>query len=198
MTPEDEQPGLAAALAEVRAASTEGLDVLRARANALARALRRAPSAEAERGTLQVLVFALGEERYAVDIEHVLWVGVLSELMPLPGARPPLHGLTEWHGDVVTVLDLRSLLGASVQGIADLGRLIVMAGPDRRFGVLVERLLDVVEVGAERLEPLPREDAREVSLLRGMTEDAVFLVDADALIRRYGTAAKAAHTNEEA
>jgi purine-binding chemotaxis protein CheW len=171
-------------LAEARAPRQAQRALLRARAKALARAPR---DAAADRKVFQAVVFALGDERYALDTRHVLRVDVLSALTPLPGAGSPLHGLTQWRGDVLTLLDLRRALGANLRGITDLGRVIVVEGPDRRFGMLVERLLDIRELDRQRLKALPREDFDEGSLLRGVTDDAVLVIDDDALVTLYGT-----------
>lgn len=186
MRPEAE--GVAAAqadLAAARAARGEDRAVLRARAADLA----RAPAADRPGRTISAVVFMLGDERYALDSAVVLQVAVLRELTPLPGARAPLHGVTQWRGDVLTVLDLRSVLGASLRGITDLGRLVVVEGEGRAFGILVERLVGIMEIDAAALRPLPREDAAARSLLRGVTDDAVFVVDEEALLEGYGTSA---------
>lgn len=191
MTPDEKS-----SLEEARAPRTEHVDVLRARASALARAPRT--FAQAERGDVsRAIVFSLGNERYALATRHVLRVEVLNELMPLPGAAAPLYGLTQWRGDLLTLLDLRSVLGAGSRGIVDLGRMIVVEGPARRFGILVERLLDIATLDDRRLSALARDESREPSLLLGITDDAVLVIDDDALITRHGTAATITPHHEE-
>ncbi|HSJ07204.1 MAG TPA: chemotaxis protein CheW [Longimicrobiales bacterium] len=172
-------------LVAARAAPDEHRDVLLARAGVLA----RAGTAQTPAETFSAVVFMLGDERYALDTTVVLQVGVLRELTPLPGARAPLHGVTQWRGDVLTVLDLRSVLGASLRGITDLGRLVVVEGAGRTFGILAERLVGITEIDAARIQPLPHDDAAARSLLRGVTDDAVFVVDEEALLAGYGTSA---------
>jgi purine-binding chemotaxis protein CheW len=186
MPPDGHDPAAGRAdLVAARSARAEDRAVLRARAAALARAAAAPRHGE----TFSAVVFMLGDERYALDTRVVLQVGVLRELTPLPGARAPLHGVTQWRGDVLTVLDLRAVLGASLRGITDLGRLVVVEGGRHAFGILVERLVGMVEVDAAALQPLPREDAAARSLLKGVTEDAVFVVDDGALMEGYGTSA---------
>jgi purine-binding chemotaxis protein CheW len=186
MRPEDHAVAAGQAdLVAARSAREEDGDVLRARAGALA----RAAVAERQRETFSAVVFMLGDERYALDTTVVLQVGVLRELTPLPGARAPLYGVTQWRGDVLTVLDLRSVLGASLRGITDLGRLVVVEGEGRVFGILAERLAGIMEIDPAALKPLPQDDGAARSLLRGVTEDAVFVVDEEALLGSYGTTA---------
>lgn len=169
---------------QARAPREEHRELLSARATELA----RVPRGERRGAAVPAVVFALGDERYALDMAAVLQVEVLRELTPLPGAAAPLFGVTQWRGEVLTVLDLRTVLGARVRGVTDLGRILVLNGADRTFGILADRVTDMVEVHADRLKPLPHEPGRARSLLRGMTDDAVFVIDEAALLERYGTA----------
>src|SRR5690554_5522879 len=92
-------------LSEARKARAEHTELLRARAQALARAPAVTDPATSADDRFQAPVFALGDERYALDTRHVLRAEVLTELTPLPGVGAPLHSLTQWRGDVLTLLD---------------------------------------------------------------------------------------------
>lgn len=183
-------------LSAARAPRSEHMELLRRRAQALARPSAAAQGLERD-DAFQAIVFVLGDERYAVDTRCVLRVEVLHDLTPLPGAGAPLHGLTQWRGDVLTLLDLRAALGARLRGITDLGRMIVVEGPDRPFGVLVERLLDIRKLDGAQLQALPREDFQARSLLRGVTDDHVLVIDHDVLIALYGATAATTHQDKE-
>jgi purine-binding chemotaxis protein CheW len=163
-----------------RAPLPEHVPLLRTRAAALA----RAQAVERTGESLHVLVFGLGGERYAIEGACVLQVGVLREMTPLPGAAAPLFGITHWRGEVLTLLDLRDVFGARTSGVTDLGRFLVVDGPDRRFGIVVDAVMDARDVAAHDVRPLPGDDAR--SLLRGMTDEGVLIIDSAALMERYG------------
>lgn len=165
-------------------------ELLRLRAAALARVPRRPRQGT----TKQVILFRLGDEQFAVEAACVLQIAVLRELTPLPGAPAPLFGVTHWRGEVLTVLDLRAALGVRVSGLTDLGRIIVIDGPDRLFGVLADAVSDMLELDVDRIRPLPAEDAQRASLLRGVTDEAVLVIDSQALLQRYGSAAGGRNT----
>jgi purine-binding chemotaxis protein CheW len=174
-------PGARASLASRRASAPEHHAELRRRAADLA----RVPVAGDEAGTSAVR-FRLGGQDYAVDAACILQVGVLRELAPLPGAQAPLFGITHWRGSVLTVLDLRGRLGARAGGLTDLGRILVVDGRGA-FGVLADAVIDMIRVPASGLQPLPSSGAggaaggADDSLLKGMTDDGVLVIDADAL-----------------
>jgi purine-binding chemotaxis protein CheW len=171
-------------LAVERAPAEEHLPVLQRRAALLA----RDPSADEDRSPqLTLVLFTLAGERFGISASAVLRVLTLRELTPLPGAAPPLFGVTHWRGDVLTLLDLRPLLGLSTAGLTDMSRVIVMDGEDREFGVVADRVSDIVEVPENRIRPLPGGGEEEGStLLRGITAEQLFVMDADAVLSRFG------------
>jgi purine-binding chemotaxis protein CheW len=171
------------ALDRARAPRPEDRDLLRQRALLLAR--RDRPRADAEGMT--AVLFELGSERYVLDAAVVLQVGVLRELTPLPGAVPPLLGVTYWRGQVLTVLDLRGPLGVQVRGLTDMGRLIVVEGPDHAFGILADAVTDMLEVPSAGVRAVQGRDDGDASLLGGVLDDATLVLDAAELVHRFGT-----------
>lgn len=154
-----------------------------------AAALARVPPGEGGENVLPMVMFTLGDETYALDARVVLQVVVLRELTPLPSAPAPLFGVTQWRGDVLTILDLRAALGVNVRGVTDLARVVVVNGHDRVFGILADAAREVMDIGIEAIRPLRAADAERGSLLDGITDDGVLIIDSTALLRAYGTAA---------
>ncbi|HEX2166147.1 MAG TPA: chemotaxis protein CheW [Longimicrobiales bacterium] len=169
---------MAESLNSERAASAADIDVLRRRAAQLA----RVPAAQRSAESTPAVVFQLADERYAIDARVVLEVHVLRELTPLAGARPPLFGITHWRGSVLTILDLREVLGVRARGVTDLSRVIVIDSGRRPFGILADAARDVMDLEETEILPLPGGEAAARSLLRGMTDDAVLIMDTDAVV----------------
>jgi purine-binding chemotaxis protein CheW len=169
--------------AAVRRPAEQHREVLRRRAAALARVHRR------ERGVdlASAVVFSLGQTRFGINAACVLEAAVLRELTPLPGAPAPLFGVTHWRGSVLTLLDLRGALGVQPRGLTELGRILVLDGPDRLFAIVADAVQDIIEVDVQLLARLPDDEAG-TGLLRGITADGVLYVDEQALLHRYGSA----------
>ena len=90
----------------------------------------------------------LGFDRYAVDVEHVREVTELGTIVPVPGAGPRIAGIRHLHGEILPVVRLRELVGASA-GIPR--RLVVVQDGDRCAGLAVDRADCVADLaGAER------------------------------------------------
>jgi purine-binding chemotaxis protein CheW len=168
--------------AAARAPARDDIDVLRERAAALARVPRMARSTT----LMPTVVFQLSDELYAIDARVVLQVIALRDLTPLPGARAPLFGVTHWRGDVLTILDLRDLLGVRQRGVTDLSRVVVVDGGRAPFGILADAARDFIDIDVSSLSGLPDEDRARRELVRGITHDAVLVLDTDGLLRRFG------------
>lgn len=171
-----------------RAAAPADTALLRSRAAELA----RVPAAQRSAASTTAVVFQLADEWYAIDARVVLEVHVLRELTPLAGARPPLFGITHWRGSVLTILDMRDALGVRARGVTDLSRVIVIDSGRQPFGILADAARDVMDLNDADILPLPADEVAARTLLRGMTSDAVLVMDTDALV----SAGRAAATHD--
>lgn len=156
-------------------------DLLEERARALAQ-----PAAQLHSGeTFEVITFALANEVYAVESRYVTAVFQLLDLSPLPGAEPPVFGVTAWRGELLTILDLRQVLGISVAALNDLSRVIVLGEDRAAFGLLADAVHELVMLSAAQLRELPQGSTAKREYLRGMTANAVIVLDAKKLLRMH-------------
>ncbi len=157
-------------------------ELLERRAAVLARRPRRTDTAE----TVDMAVFRLARERYAIELTYLLQIFPLRDLATLPGARAPLVGLTPWRGALLRVIDLAAALGRPQVGIADRGRVLAVGEGERAgFGILIDAVEDVLAVPESAIRPLAGADAGESGLLRGVTTDAVLVLDGQELLRNF-------------
>jgi purine-binding chemotaxis protein CheW len=155
--------------------------VLRARAQALAKPLRET-STPTER--LELLVFALAEERYGVEMGHVLEVLPLRDLMPVPHTPPFVLGVVNHRGRILPVLDLRRLFDLAGHGAAEGSRVVAVSAGGMTFGVFAEAVIGTVTVGAHEVAPPPASlTGDRHAFLRGVTREMVALLDLEALAR---------------
>lgn len=153
--------------------------VLEARARALA-----APIAvEAPGDALEVLVFGISGDRYAIESRFVFSVLRLEHISLVPGAEAAVVGLTAWRGELLTLLDLRILTGTSSAALSDLGWVVVLGDESVAFGVLADRVEAVARLPLSEIRPLPAGPAGDREYLRGVTSDRMLVVDATHLTR---------------
>src|SRR5215470_9121354 len=110
--------------------------VLRARAERLARAERRGEAGEM---TARVAVVAVGSERFGVPAERIRELVNVPAIAGLPGLPNWLPGIAQIRGELVSVVDLARLFGVEADEAP--GCLVVVecaAGP---LGLLASRNL---------------------------------------------------------
>ena len=131
-----------------------------------------------------VVHFTLGGERLVIEARWLLGIMKLTALAALPGAEPPVRGVTVWRGDLLTVLDVRPVLGISTAVLSDMTRVLVIGEHRARCGMLVDAVGDVVDMSHIGLLPAPASSlAREY--LIGVTADAGLVLDGARLLQLF-------------
>ena len=150
---------------------SESGNILRLRTKALAQ-----PRAIVDDvSTLEILEFELAGVRFGVPTRYVRTVHSLDQLTPLPGAPDYVAGIAHVRGELLAVLDARSLLGVDETGIANFHKVVVLEQGAMAFGVLVDAVASVRRVPDEALHnPSGR--------LLGMTDEGLAVIDANALL----------------
>ncbi len=150
--------------------------LLTARARQLALRLSSADSAPAD--SLLVVTFRLGSEEFGVACEHVREVARLKGLTPLPRTPSFVLGVMNVRGQVLSVVDLRGLLGLPAAGLVESARVVVLHHGAMEFGLVAEAVLAVRTVPLQDLQPPPATvTGIGANYLRGVTSDGLSLLD---------------------
>lgn len=149
-----------------------------------ARALEQPPPREPPADELLVVAFTLGKDRYAIEAEWVREVVRLADFTPLPGAPPSIAGVVNYRGEIIPVVDLRTLFGMASQGLVDMLRVVLVGGPKVEFGALASRVVECISLRPEDLLHLPLELPCQFSgeLAKGVTRDALIVLDGRKLL----------------
>jgi len=155
--------------------SPDDVEILRARARALARPPDDAPAAAT---LLDVLEFRLAQERYALEIRYVREVCPLKDLTPLPCTPPFVLGIVNVRGRIVPVIDLKKLFDLPEQGLTDLHRIILVEGHEVEFGLLADATVGVRSIPADTVQSsLPTLTGIRGEYLKGVTADRLVVLD---------------------
>ena len=131
-----------------------------------------------------VVHFTLGGERLVIEARWLLGVAKVTTLAALPGAEPPVRGVTVWRGDLLTVLDIRPVLGISTAVLSDMTRVLVMGERRARFGLLVDAVGEAVDLSDVGLLPAPPNSLSREYLI-GVTADAGLVLDGARLLQLF-------------
>lgn len=106
------------------------------------------------------LEFQLGKESYAVELLKVKEVITPPEMTPIPKAPAYVCGLMNLRGLVLTVIDLRKKLGITPEKDLAQNAVIIFDLDDRMVGVVVDSIQKVLNVGSDKIKPIPDAEAQ--------------------------------------
>lgn len=113
-----------------------------------------APSASSTT-ELQLATFWLGDFLLGINIHGIRGINRVGTITRVPDAPEMVAGVVNLRGDVVTVLNLRSILQLPLVELTPKTRLLIVQSEAESIGLLVDRVADVVTVTKENAEPLP-------------------------------------------
>jgi purine-binding chemotaxis protein CheW len=134
-------------------------------------------------GPQRMLVFRVGDERFALPLATVNEVIDMPVVQALPDSSERVLGVATVRGELVSVFDPRPLLQA---GSADTHEMaLLFAVGDRRSALAIDDVFDPVLIETDEVQPAPGVDAAD-SLLIGVVRrgsDLIGVLDGDALAR---------------
>ena len=150
-------------------------NVLRRRAEQLA----RQPLAEDTGADVEVLICRVGNERYAVDTASLRSVQWASGVAPVPCTPAYVLGIVSVRGEIVTLLDLGTMLGLSAAPKETEQYAALLLGlPGLKAGLVVDEIVVVERLKLDTLQPSL--SGRE--FLRGVAPGQTVLLDLEQLL----------------
>jgi purine-binding chemotaxis protein CheW len=149
-----------------------------------ARILAIAPTPPPTDGELiHTLRFSLGAESYAVESGHVREVFPLPRVAPLPCVPSFVRGIINVRGRIVSLLDLKVVLGLSSSGFSPTSGVIILQSPGVEFGLLADEIQGLAAIPRSSLQAaLPTLTGVRAEYLKGVTVDGLVLLDAEKLL----------------
>ena len=126
----------------------------------------------------QVLLFNLGPELYALELRLLVAVQSARGLTPVPSTSGMIAGLLNVRGEILTIVDLRALLGITPAVEEDEAAVLLAHGPGGQFGLLVDRVVETRYISLDTLD-------RSLSgrdYVRGVADGTIALLDLERLV----------------
>jgi purine-binding chemotaxis protein CheW len=146
--------------------------------------LARVPSSDQRpQARLELLCFQLGAQRCAIEMRFVNEVQKPLPITRLPGAPAHLLGITSLRGEILPVFDVRELLQAGHAERSEAARVLVLGETSLELCVTVDAVYDIRMLACDSvLEASQSRFGLSGAYLRGVTSDALVVLDAAALL----------------
>jgi purine-binding chemotaxis protein CheW len=159
---------------------TQERRILRDRARVLSLAPVTPPT---DSELIHALGFSLGAESYAVEARHVREVLPLPRVAPLPCVPSFVRGIINVRGRIISLLDLKTILGLPDSGLSPSSGVIILESPSMEFGLLADEIQGLAAIPLSSLQAaLPTLTGARAEYLKGVTAEGVVLLDAEKLL----------------
>lgn len=142
--------------------------------------------AETTQGRFHFLTFVVGREEYGVDVLRVQEIQAWRPVTPVPGTADYISGLTNLHGAVVPVIDLRvrfAMSDADYDASTSVVFVKVKGDRERLMGLVVDDVAEVFGFDPSTLRPTPALDGMDfVDGLAVLEEQTVIVLDVDRML----------------
>ncbi len=134
--------------------------------------------AGAASGELELATFYVGDLLMGIDIQQTQEINRQVEVTVVPHCPEWVRGVINLRGEVVTVLDLRNILGMEPMEITNDSRNIIVHMNGENIGLLVDKIADVVITDVDRIEPAPA----NISGIEGKFFKGVYQLEKELLV----------------
>lgn len=147
---------------------------------------------------LQLVVFSLAKEEYALPITKVHEINRLVSITQLPQTPEFMEGIINLRGRIIPVIDLRKRFALAIADYTDDSRIIVVGIGEQTVGIIVDAVTEVVRLHSDNIEPPPTTFAIASKYIQGVGKldnrllilldlDRIFSTDEEYVLREMNT-----------
>ncbi len=107
--------------------------------------------------SLQIVSFSLGKEEFAINIKNIQEIIKVQPITMVPLTKPFVAGVMSLRGNIIPVINLRLRMGFSDNEITINTRIIVVNQENRKVGLIVDNMNQVLGIPVEQVTPPPPE-----------------------------------------
>lgn len=160
----DRVKNLEIAMTQVSEISKEEMEgILHKRALELAKEIK---DVDLEKKTVQLLTFNLAKEHYGFDIRYVREIRKAYNFTIVPCTPDFVIGVINLRGQILSVIDIRKILGLEKVEITNSSRVVVVEVDEVEMGIIVDTVEQILFVDLGKIEP-------PLSTLGGVREEFI-------------------------
>lgn len=133
---------------------------------------------------MQVVIFTLKDEEYAVETAKVLSINDMMEITKIPKAPSYIRGLINLRGNIISLLDLNLLL--NIENPVEQKNIIIVKVEEEEVGITVDLVNEVLEIDEKIIEKVEADKKKQyIKGVINFKTKVVTLIDIDKLLPNY-------------
>lgn len=158
----------------------EKRSILKSRAKALATEKQDEIS---KQDFIEIIEFRLGSENYAFETEYVREVYLLNNFTPIPGLPAFVVGIVNIRGQILSIIDLKSLFNLPLAGLGELNKIIILKNENMEFGVLADIIIGTHSVSLSSLnKSYAKMPGIGAEYLKGVSSEHLIILNAESIL----------------
>jgi purine-binding chemotaxis protein CheW len=137
---------------------------------------------ESAQDQIEVMTFMLASERYALETSYVREVWPLTSYIPVPHTPSFVLGVTNVHGQICSIVDLKQFFSLPSSGITNLNKLVILENGDMCFGILADEVLGTESLAKGGLSSADEWRGIDHTYLTGITCDRLIVLNAERIL----------------
>lgn len=101
---------------------------------------------------MQLVIFKLGEEYFAVDTDKILSINDMMPITKVPKAPNYIKGLINLRGSIKSLVDINLLL--NIHSSKEQDNIIILKVDDEELGITVDEVEEVIEIEEQKIQKL--------------------------------------------
>ncbi len=133
---------------------------------------------------MQIVVFKLGEEHFAVETERVQSINDTMGITIVPKSPRYIKGLINLRGSIKSLVDINLLL--NVTPGTEQNNIIILTVKDEEIGITVDEVEEVLDIDEKSIQKLDKEADKEQPYIKGILnydEKLLTIIDIDKLLK---------------
>ena len=117
---------------------------------------------------LQMVIFRLANEEYALPITKVQEINRLVPITKMPQTPSFVEGIINLRGRIIPVLDMRKRFQLEAGAYNDDTRIIIVEVSGQTIGVIVDAVAEVIRLSQSDIEPPPPSFVLDAKYIQGV------------------------------
>ncbi|QHI69702.1 chemotaxis protein CheW [Tichowtungia aerotolerans] len=125
----------------------------------------------------EIMPFTLASECYAVEMRYIREIWPLTSILPIPHTPSFVLGVTNVHGEICSVIDLKQFFSLPSTGITNLNKLIILEENEMVFGILADDVLGSTFINKNDLSSVENWSGIDRTYISGITKDRLIVLN---------------------
>ena len=130
--------------------------------------------------TMQLVVFSLGEEEYALPVTHVQEIIHYTTPRAVSSDAAWIQGVISLRGKIIPVADLSARLGLYTER-NDNGKIVIVETGSVTAGIIVDDVDEVLTIDEDQLDAVPAAGSEAIDGIVKIDDRLIILLDLDTL-----------------